>query len=554
MIGNPIIGKELISVLRSRTALVLALVSVGALALLALSIWPEAGINPAGALYSRLFMTIIFCGQLIMLTLFTPPFSATSITQERESNTWDMLYYSRLRPDHILVGKLIGAVAFLLILVAFSLPIIATCFLLGGVAPREMLLAYLILTMAGTTFGLLGLVWSSLLKSSFTALLITYICLLLLCGGVHVPMLLLPEWRAGQSVMHAIRCLSPFTAVFAICRDAFRSMGSDASIMAVLRYFAYSGIMCGVMVLVLLIRIAMRPVPRVSARLGVVDKETALSERIFRRIFFVIDERRRRRSISLWANPVLSLDLRTRVAGISNLLRACFACLIFAIGLVIMVSGTYGATGPDVIRLIALSFQIGLIALIGPSLTIAAIAGEVETNTFDLLRMTPLRPWTIFFGRFAAAAMLSIMLVVASAPVFLAIIYIQHVEGPIEWNYLIALMAVTCSTIVFTLSAGFFFSSVCRTTARAASWAYGLTALVTVGSLLGLVLRERLSEQMARFILAFNPVVTTVGAVSVKQFAEFGRWQNNVLALGAVSLVLIVASIYQLHRVAGPTD
>jgi len=249
-------------------------------------------------------------------------------------------------------------------------------------------------------------------------------------------------------------------------------------------------------------------------------------------------------------NPVLMLDLRTRAAGVSNLLRACFGCLIFAILVVIAVSGTYGATRADVIRLIALSFQMGLIVLIGPSLTIASIAGEVETRTLDSLRMTPLRPWTIFFGKFMGAVLLSLMLIVASVPVFFAILFIQEA---IETRYLVALFSVTCVTVLFTLSSGLFFSAVCRSTARAGAWAYGLVALVTLGSSLGLILQERLSVGAAKFVLAFNAIVTVVGAVALEKFVEFGRWQNNALALGTVSAILILATLYRLHRVTGPT-
>ena len=551
MIGNPIVTKELVSVLRARGALILALVSVGALSALALAMWPASGVNPAGSLYSRLFLTVILCGQLIMLALFTPPFSSTSITHEREENTWEMLHFSLLRSDHILIGKLIGAVAFLLILVVFSLPVGGSCFLLGGVSPKEMFLSYLVLVTAGVTFGLIGLTCSSLLPSSFLSLVVTYIILLVLCGGVHMPILLLPNLGDAQPLLHSIRCLSPFSALVAIGWDAFRAMGADASAGAVARYFVYSGVLCGTLIAILLVRIAMRPEPIIARRREVVDKSSPVSVRILRRIMFVIDPRRRRRSIPLWMNPVLMLDLRTRAAGISNLVRACFGCLIFAIGLVLVVCGTWGTADADLVRLIALAFQVGLIALIGPSLTIAAVAGEVESKTWDSLRMTPMRPWTIFFGKFIGATALSSMLVVASVPVFVAILYIQEA---IQIRLLVAMFAVTFSMILFTLSSGLFFSTMCRTTARAAAWAYGLMALVTVGSLLGVVLRERLSDAAARIILAFNPIVTVVGEVSVEKFAEFGRWQNNAWALGSISVVLIIGTLIRLHRLAGPVE
>jgi ABC-type transport system involved in multi-copper enzyme maturation permease subunit len=562
MIGNPIITKELVSALRSRGAVVLAVVFVAVLSLLALAIWPRSGINPTGALLSRLFFAVILVAQLAMLGLFSPPFSATSITGEREQNTWEMLYYSLLRPDEILVGKLVGAVAFLLVLVALSLPVGASCFLLGGVSPAEMFRAYLVLLMAGLTFGLVGLTCSALLRSSFSSLIVTYLALLALCGGTHMPMLLLPEWRAGQAALHAARCLSPFSALVAITHSsAFASMPGNAAQGVVARYFSYSAMLAAVCALVLLVRIAMRPERRVPKRKSVIDEATPLATRIMRRVFFLIDPRRRHGSIASWVNPVFVLDLRTRTAGIGNLLRATFACFIFAFGLVIMVSGTWGAARPDVIRLIALSFQMGLIALIGPSLTVGAVASEIEARTFDHLRMTPLRPWTIFWGKFMAAATLSLMLVVASAPVVLAIQCIQQTD---ERNLLKAMLAnpghlkamfsIIAAMILFTLSSGLFFSSMCRTTARAAAWAYGLVSFVVVGSLLGLVLRDRLSEPLMRLILAFNPIVAVVGSVSEQQFAEFGRWQNNVLALGVLSAALIVGAILRLHRAAGPQE
>ena len=556
MIGNPIIRKELVSVLRSGGARALAIVFVLALSLLALFVWPAGGVNPVGAAYSRLFLAIILFAQLIMLALFTPPFAATSISAERESNTWEMLYYSLLRPGQILFGKQVGAVAFLLVLVGLSLPVGGVCFLLGGVSVKTMALAYLVLAAAGVTFGFLGLTWSALLPSSFASLVVTYLSLLVLCGGVHVPMLLLPEWVEGQGVMHAVRCISPFTALAAITQDPYRAMGAGGAPAAVLaRYFGSAAVLCAVMAVVVLVRVAMRPVPRIAARKRVVDEDMPRSVRMLRRVFFLIDSRRRRRSISLWMNPILVLDIRTRVAGLANLLRACFACLIFSLVLVILVSSTWGATQPDIIRLIALAFQIGLIGLIGPSLTIGAVASEVEGGTFDSLRMTPLRPWTVFLGKFGAAAALSMMLVVASAPVFFAILFIEgSFEGPRVAHFLTAMFMVTCVTIAFSLSVGFFFSVHCRTTARAAAWAYGAVAAVTVGTLLAAVLRERLSAGAAKFILAFNPIVTVVGAVSDVQFTEFGRWQHTVYALGTLSIVCVAATIYRLHRMAGPTS
>ena len=171
MIGNPIVGKELVTVLRSRGAFVLAVMFVTVLSLLALSIWPSSEMSiQRAALHARLFLAMIFSGQLVMLALFAPPFAATGITAERESHTWETLYYSLLRPDQILIGKLVGAIAFLLILMLLSLPTGAVCILLGGVTLREFFLSYLVLMMAGLSFGLIGLTTSAYVRSSYISL------------------------------------------------------------------------------------------------------------------------------------------------------------------------------------------------------------------------------------------------------------------------------------------------------------------------------------------------------------------------------------------------
>ena len=557
MTANPIIGKELITVMRSRAALALAIVFTAVLAAVALFMWPATGVTAVGdgskaGLYSRLFFNTLLCSQLLLLALFSPPFAATSVVGERERNTWETLYYTGLGSFRILVGKLVGAVVFLLILVVLSLPAGSACLLLGGVSLKEMFTAYLILIMAGFVFGLIGLAFSAFMRSSFASLIGSYAALLVLCGATFMPLLLLPRWEAGQDTLRAIRSLSPFSAIV--------SLSEPRPGPALTRFFVFSIVVCVVLAVLVLIRITKRPARKSMKHERVIDAETPISVRLLRRIFFIIDPKRRRGSIPAWTNPIFFLELRTRTAGLGNLARATFACLVLGLLIVLAVLGEGGTSSPDLMRLIALSFSLGLIILIGPSLTAGAFASEVEANAFDQLRMTQLRPWTFFWGKFGASVIFSLMLVVASLPVFLAVQVVQAVDQPnvlaalaADVRALVAMFAVTAVTIIFALSSGLFFSSLCRTTARATAWAYGLVSFVTIGSLFGLVVRERLSDSLAHVILAFNPIITVVGCVAEDRFREYGDWSRTVLALGALSVVLIVATIIRLHRIVGPT-
>jgi len=616
MLENPIVKKELLTVLRSRGAVVLALVFVASLSLLGFMMWPRAGLNPLGALHSRVFFTVVTVGQLLLLGLFIPPFAATTISHEREINTYDMLYFTPLGPLAILFGKAAGAVGFLLVLVLLSMPVTAVCFLLGGVRPGDLAWVYLIIITAGVVFALIGMMFSSLFQKSFGAIVATYVTFLVLCGGVHMPMLLLPKWtmRSGAliwgypiiigiavahvllrlmsssefqrslgtivaayvavlvlfsgvhgtvllfseyNVIHLLRCTSPFTAIVAKTRDCFRDMGAGASQAALRYFFTVSGVLALWALAVSFAKVARMPATRPMKRQRVVDKTTGLGVRVLRRAFFLIDPRRRRRVIGSVINPVMILDLRTHAAGLSNVIRASAFCFIFGLVLVLLVCGTFGDASVDRIRLIAIGFQLGLIGLIGPSLTVGAISSDVESRRFDALRMTLLRPWTFLLGKIEAAMVFSLMLVLAAVPIFFAILWI---EERFRIHYLVVMLSVSLALIVATASAGLFFSSICRRTAHAAAWTYGLVALLFVGSLVGLVLGDRLSPGLATAVVGLNPVVTVVSQVSTSMFVadKFLKtgllWQTNLWWLCGLSVVFMAGTTYRLHRLFGATE
>jgi len=68
-----------------------------------------------------------------LVLFFVPGLTAGAVAGERERQTLQPLQVTLLRPRSILIGKMVAAVAYLVLLIVASLPLIAMCSLLGGV-------------------------------------------------------------------------------------------------------------------------------------------------------------------------------------------------------------------------------------------------------------------------------------------------------------------------------------------------------------------------------------------------------------------------------------
>jgi len=156
----PIVRRELIGLLRSRRASWVAVLTVVAASVLPLGSWPAPGNPWAPRLASRAFedCLLAFAGSLLV---FVPAVTAGAIAIERERGTFELLDTTRISPAGIVVGKLIANVAFFLLLVALTFPMVDVLFLLGGFEFQEILLSAFLFGGAAVLPGIVGL-WTSI--------------------------------------------------------------------------------------------------------------------------------------------------------------------------------------------------------------------------------------------------------------------------------------------------------------------------------------------------------------------------------------------------------
>jgi len=129
----------------------------------------------------------LFIAMLILLTLIVlvlaPASTAGAISLEREKQTLDLLATTPISSLAIVLGKLVSALSWILLLLLASIPVIALVFTFGGVGPDDMIKGYVVLLVSALFFGSVGLFVSALVKRTQAATVINLVTVIALTAG-----------------------------------------------------------------------------------------------------------------------------------------------------------------------------------------------------------------------------------------------------------------------------------------------------------------------------------------------------------------------------------
>ncbi len=184
-LGEAILKRELLAILRSPRAFVLLGVYAAALSAIALLAWPsgDTAITYQAERARKLFH-LFALSQFVLVTLFSPVFSAGALTQEKEKRSLELLLTAPWSADAITAGKFLSAVAVLAFLILTSLPILGLCLFLGGILVEEVIGYYLVLLAIAAAFGMVGLTCSAYFSRTYAALSVSYLIVLPAAGLV----------------------------------------------------------------------------------------------------------------------------------------------------------------------------------------------------------------------------------------------------------------------------------------------------------------------------------------------------------------------------------
>jgi ABC-type transport system involved in multi-copper enzyme maturation permease subunit len=536
---NPIIRRELLEVLRTRVALALQLSLALACALLVLVRWPSEETADLSGARSLQVLRVFGYGLLAGIQLIVPAFPATSLVREKVKGTLALLLNSPMRPWSIYLGKLGGVLGVAAVLLVMTLPAAAACYALGGTAARGGLLAlYGVLALAVVQLSTLGLLVSSRAQTTDGALRATYALVLVICVltlGPHA--LMRGRSDAVAQLASWLRCLSPIPAVMDTLGQ--RDVGAHGMAAAggdVGRYALLASLMSLACALATVARLNRTLLDRARPA-GVMTEDRSGGGRILRRLLFLVDPQRRSGGISLWVNPVMVKDFRSRRFGRSHwMLRLIAVSAILSLGLTyVAASGALG-WGIEVIGGVLVLLQVALLLLFAPSLAAGLISAERESGSWQLLRMTPLSPGRILRGKLLSVAWPVLLLLCATLPGYVVMMTIKPDLGERVERVVICLALMSVFAVLLSAAVGALF----RSAATATAAAYLTLLAVCVAPLLVWLAREApFGHAAVEAVLSVNPVAATLQASETPGFTRYELLPLNWWIIGSACVALL---------------
>ena len=480
ILSNPVLQRELLVNLRKPKAFGLLLMYQVLLAAVVYFAWPSENVrldlSDSGS--SSVLVDLVFLGQYILAALMAPSFAAGSIAGEKERMTYEMLLASPIRPESIVLGKLVAALTHLAILIFASLPIVMLCLPLGGVSFYEVLAAYLALIASVITFGMISVASGSFFSRTSSALVVSYLMILpLALVGVLF-------W-ASMSQFGETRLNMAITVI----------PGFAAAISIVLFYICSSRMLY--------------PPDFGSEGKEVINIEeenkNAVGVVIVRDQFpdSLLAPPSRNTLMPDGVNPVYDKEMRSEIFGQGTLMLRLAIQVSMILALPLMAYFLFIAP-----RLIPwyVSYVVLFNLLIGPVISAGSVTSERERQTLDLLLTTSITPWQILFGKLLSGLRVSSVLTLFLLwPLLLKIVFGVFTADiwqslPTMLAYLV-IYALTCLT---TSMLALFFSTVCKKTGTSLMVTYSVVLMLYVAPLAA-----------AFFANTFYPTAKTTSVVNI---------------------------------------
>ncbi len=398
----PLLRRELVGLLRTKRAFWLLVSAVGVSGAVLLLSWPsfwESAPQDPSRNASRFGSFIVT--QLIVTLLFTPAFTATAFTAEREERTFELVYSTLLSPFSIVFSKFLSSVGYLLLILVASAPVVSALYLLGGFGFDTILTCYAITVAALVSSSLVCLTVSLRSASTAQAMVRSFVWLLIWNGGLSLVLWLIlavlhqAGVRMADDLAVPLIALSPFSAL----------LTAETSFMDARwpLYFGWAGLL-SVAHLAYLLRKTRNPYAVFQERGGRAGPAGG------RRLRARARPRRTalgRLLVSLgdgevpgFTNPVFQKEVRSEFYS-----RALYRRLVFWSGvllytlLAIVFQSAWGSAWLHAVA----SLNLFLVLVLVPAVAATSVTREKEKGNLDFLRSSLLSQGAILRGKFLSS-------------------------------------------------------------------------------------------------------------------------------------------------------
>lgn len=175
----------------------------------------------AASLVGQTIFTLVLVVQMLLTLLLAPALSSGAISMEREKQTLELLITTPVSTLGLVIGKLVSSLGYVFLLTLASIPLMSLVFAFGGIAPEDVVRAYLLLFAVAIGTGAIGLFMSALIKRTQIATALSYVIVFMLTLGawiIHTWLLVASISFVGdrieqRSPPEAILLLNPFVAI-----------------------------------------------------------------------------------------------------------------------------------------------------------------------------------------------------------------------------------------------------------------------------------------------------------------------------------------------------
>ena len=181
---NPVLARELKQRMRGRHVWLVITLYLSVLAVILRWVYVAASRDDssfdgaidlvASATAGRAIFQWLLFFMLLLVCFIVPGLTAGAISGERERQTMVALQLTLLRPRSIVAGKLLASLAFVVLLIIASLPLVTVPFLVGGVSMPEVVKGLWMVIATAVTLACLTLACSALLRRTQAATVVAY--------------------------------------------------------------------------------------------------------------------------------------------------------------------------------------------------------------------------------------------------------------------------------------------------------------------------------------------------------------------------------------------
>lgn len=548
---NPVIRREFIGILRSPRAFGMLACLTLVFSIAVLMRWPSDASVDLSGLQSLQVFRVFGYGLMTGVVFLVPAFPATSLVNEKNSGTLALLLNSPMNGGAIYVGKISGVLLFSLLVLLCSLPASAACYAMGGIGGDKFFFLYLVLGLLALQYTTLGMLISSYVQTSDSAVRLTYAAVFSLLFLSLLPDAFFRGTGVGgefaASVGDLIRNVSPLPAIMEIMgQGGVGSFGLKTlpgfTRFVLLAVLSSAGLACWTIA-----RLNHRIFDQSRSK-GVITDDRGIKSRVLRRLVYIVDPQRRKGGIPWYLNPVMVKEYRCRRFGRAQwLLRLISVCAVTSMVLTYMAATGITSWGVETIGALLVLLQVLLVIVLAPSLGSGLISGERDSGGWELLRMTPISSFRLVFGKLMSVVWTLLLVLMATLPGYVMMVLIAPELTLQVQQVLVCLLWTSIYALAISAAVGSLF----RSTAVSTSITYVVVISIFLLPLLVWLGRDApFGFETVQTALLSTPVGAALSVIDAPGFESYELLPASWWVAGVLSSLMFLVLGVQVWRLS----